>query len=136
MTRSTFALVVVSFAAGASLGPRLVVPIQAQFRTAATTELSRLDLGTWCEGKEVVIETQEYGPGTSGRHFHPAHSFAYMLNGTQVKTVQGRPPVSVGVGEVLHEGPMEVHETTNRAQAKALVVRILDKGKPVTTRLP
>ena len=32
-------------------------------------------LGGWSDGKAVTVELNETGPGTSGRHYHPAHSF-------------------------------------------------------------
>jgi quercetin dioxygenase-like cupin family protein len=133
-------MAVASFVAGALIGPSFVPALYptlyGQYRTANTTELLRTDLGTWCEGKEVSVEIQEYGPGTSGRHVHPAHSFAWMIEGTQVKTVQGKGSVTARPGDVLWEGPMEVHETVTPGPAKALVLRILEKGQASTTRIP
>ena len=69
-------------------------------------------------------------------HYHPAHSFAWVIEGSEVKAVQGRPPVIAKAGEMLYEGPMEVHETHNDAPTKVLLLRIAEKGKPVTTRVP
>jgi quercetin dioxygenase-like cupin family protein len=133
---TTVAVVSMAFLAGAALGPRVVPTVTAQFRTTHTTELLRADLGAWCEGKEVTIGIQEYGPGTSGPHYHPAHSFAWMLEGVQVKTIRGNAPVTARAGELMHEGPMEVHETSSSAPAKALVIRIAEKGKSATIRVP
>jgi len=96
----------------------------------------RADLGAWCDGKEVTVDLQESGPGTSGKHYHPAHSFSWVIEGSEVKTVEGKPPVTAKVGDVLHEGPLEVHETRNDAPVKVLLFRIVEKGKPVTTRIP
>jgi hypothetical protein len=33
----------------------------AQFRSIETTSLLRTDLGSWCEGKELTVDLQEYG---------------------------------------------------------------------------
>jgi hypothetical protein len=58
------------------------------------------------------------------------------LEGSEVKTVQGKPTVTVKAGDVLHEGPGEVHETRNTAPVKLLIFRIMEKGKEMTIYTP
>jgi len=136
VNHKTLAVVAASFAAGAYLGPSMMSIAWAQFRSIETTSLARADLSGWCEGKEVTVDLQEYGAGTSGLHFHPAYSFAWVIEGSQIKTVRGQTPVTAGEGELLTEAPMEVHETVTAAPAKVLLFGIAEKGKPITVRVP
>ena len=137
MARRTMILTLLAFLSGVASGSWFLTPLLSQARrTVQTKDLTRFDLGSWCEGKEVTIQLLEIGPGTSGRHYHPAHSFAYVLDGSQIQTVQGRSPISVKTGDVLHDGPGEVHETQNTAPLKLLVFRITEKGKVATTQIP
>jgi hypothetical protein len=48
-------------------------------------------------------------PGTSGRHYHPGHSFTWILEGSETCVVNGKPPRVVKSGDVLHEEPQQVH---------------------------
>ena len=137
MERRTIVLVTLSFVVGVVLGSWLLPPLLAQTtRTTKSTDLMRFDLGSWCEGKEVTIQLTEAGPGTSGKHYHPAHSFNWVIEGSEVQTLQGKPPITAKAGDVLHDGPGEIHETENTAPVKLLTFRIIEKGKPTTTRLP
>lgn len=108
----------------------------AQFRPIKTSSLVSTDLGTFCDGKEVTVDIQDYGVGTSGMHYHPAYSFSWVIEGSQTKTVQGRPPVTIRPGELMTEAPLEVSETVTAAPAKVLLFRIAEKGKPITVRVP
>lgn len=136
MTRSSFLLVALSFGAGllchAWLGPAL----EAQTRGGKVTELKRVDLGGWCSGKEVVVSIEEIAPQHQSRHFHPAYSFAYMLEGAQTRMVEGRPPQTFHVGDVTQEDPMQVSESDILAPTKVVLFRILEKGKPASTSVP
>ena len=132
MTRFRFFIV---FAAGAVFATLLNPVVSAQFRQVTAKQLIRADLGSWCPGKEVVISVGNNAPGTSGKHFHSADSFTWIIEGTQTRTVAGKPPQIVRAGEVMHEEPLEVGETRTDAPAKVLIFRILEKGKPETTRV-
>ena len=136
MSRKSLAIAGVSFAVGAILGPLMTSTALAQFRSIKTTSLVRTDLGSWCDGKEVTVDIQDYGVGTSGLHYHPAYSFAWVIEGSQVKTVQGKPAITARAGELLSEAPMEINETVTAAPAKVLLFRIAEKGKPITVRVP
>ncbi len=136
MTGKSLFMIGASFVAGATLGPWMASAVSAQVRTVKTTSLVRTDLGGWCDGKEVTVDIQEYGAGTSGKHYHPAYSFGWVLEGSQVVTVDGKPTITVGPGELMTEVPLEVSETSAASPAKVLYLRIAEKGKPVTVRVP
>ena len=129
-------LVASSFAAGLSCQALLGRAVVAQTRGGKVTHLRRVDLGSWCPGKEVTIGIEEIAPQHQTRHFHPAYSFAYMLEGSQTRMVDGRPPQTYHVGDVTQEDPMEVSESDILTPTKVLLFRILEKGKPSTTSVP
>ena len=62
-----------AFAIGLFIGQLTAPVVSAQFRTVKTTRLLTKDLASWCDGKEVSVELNEAGPGTSGKHYHPGH---------------------------------------------------------------
>jgi hypothetical protein len=127
--------VVFAFFSGAILGSWLAPTAWAQARRATKTkDLMRVDLGSWCEGKEALVQLYEFGPGT--RHFHPAASFVYVLEGSQTQKAGDGAPLTANVGGVLYDAPGQVHESTNTSPAKVLVFRIAEKGKELTTDVP
>jgi quercetin dioxygenase-like cupin family protein len=93
-------------------------------------------LADWCNGKEVTIELIEAGPGTSGKHYHPGHSFTYVLDGSEAYALDGQSSKTVHPGDILHEAPMQVHAVDNMSPVKLLVVRVIEKGGPASVRLP
>jgi uncharacterized cupin superfamily protein len=125
-----------AFVLGILVGSVFIPTAFAQFRTVKTDRLVTTDLAGWCDGKEVTVELNEAGPGTSGKHYHPAHSFTYVLEGSETYAVEGEASKTVTAGDVLHEPPMQVHTVDNLLPVKLLVVRVIDKGKQATVRLP
>ena len=105
-------------------------------RTGKTATLLTTDLAGWCDGKEVTVELNEFGPGTSGRHYHPGHSFTWILEGAETYVADGKPSKVVRSGDVLHEEPEQVHRVDNDAPVKLLVFRVVEKGKQVTVPVP
>jgi len=132
---SKYALLLM-FAFGAAFDHLATVVPKAQFRSVNTTRLLTTDLGRWCEGKELTVELNEAGPGSSGKHYHPAHSVTWVIEGSEVYTKEGAQATTVQSGEVLHEAPLERHTVENISPVKLLVVRIAEKGQPATVRLP
>jgi len=125
-----------TFVLGAIMGSSAIPAVNAQLRDIATTRLLTVDLAGWCEGKEATVELTEAGTGTSAKHYHPAHSFTYVLQGSEEQVLEGKPSKTVRAGEVLHEEPMEVHTSSNQSPIKLLTVRIVEKGKPASVRVP
>ena len=128
--------IAVGFVAGILVANLRIPVASAQFRTVKSTRLLTTDLGGSCEGKEVTVELNEAGPGTSGKHYHPGHSFTYILDGSESYAVEGQPGRTVRTGDALHEAPMQVHTVDNLSAVKLLVIRVIEKGKPATVRIP
>ena len=135
MKARTHVLITTSFLAGSALTAAFS-SAQTQYRSVTSTPVAAIDLGDWCEGKEVTVDVERYGPGLSGRHYHAAYSFAWMLQVSQIKLVEGRSPIRANGGDLVTEAPMEVNESRTEAPAQALVFRIRQKGQPPLTRVP
>jgi quercetin dioxygenase-like cupin family protein len=118
------------------IGHLAIPTMYAQFRTVNTTRVLTADLADWCDGKEVTVELNEAGPGTSGKHYHPAHSFTYIIEGSETYALDGQVSKTVRAGDVLHEPPTQVHTVDNLSRVKLLVVRVIEKGKQATVQLP
>ena len=129
---SIVAALVLGILIGQTLNPRLSA--QQVRRTVKTARLLTTDLGEYCNGKEVTVELNEIGPGTSGRHYHPGHSFTYVLQGSEDYALDEAPSKIVRTGDVLYEPPMKLHTVDNSEPVKLLVVRVIDKGKEATVR--
>ncbi len=120
-----------------AVGGSLIVPaISAQVRNTNTTRLMAMDLAGWCDGKEVIVELNASSPGTSGKHYHPGHTFSYVIEGAQTVSVEGGSSKTFRAGEVFHEAPMEVSTSAGPSSIKMFTVRLLEKGKPETVRVP
>jgi uncharacterized cupin superfamily protein len=53
-------------------------------------------------GLEDVTTVAEIAPGvSSARHSHPGEDFGYLIEGTIVQQVDGKPPRTVKAGEVF-----------------------------------
>jgi quercetin dioxygenase-like cupin family protein len=85
-----------------------------------------------CPGREVVATVQEFAPRDSGKHYHPAQSLSYVLEGSETWELEGKPKVTLKPGDFLYDEARQVHQTGNTAPLKLLIVRILEKGKPAT----
>ena len=132
MTRGRIVVFVVTAFAGGLVSARFIPPVGAQGKV---TELKRVDLGSWCDGKEAVISLEEIAPQHQSKHSHPAYSFAWMIEGSQVRFVDGQPPQTFHVGDVTQENPGEISESDILTPTRVLLFRILQKGQPATTRV-
>jgi len=107
-------------------------PAQTGFKR---TPVQQGDL-TSTPGREVVQAIAEFQPGSeSGRHTHPGEEVAYVLEGTVMLEVQGKPAVEKKAGDAFIIPPNTVHnaKNTGKAAAKVLGTYIIEKGKPVAT---
>lgn len=82
-----------------------------------------------------MISLEEIAPQHQSKHFHPAYSFAWMIEGSQVRYVDGRQPETFRVGDVTEEKPGEISESEIVTPTRVLLFRILQKGQPPTTRV-
>lgn len=102
---------------------------------AKVTELMSKDL-TSCPGKQGLMVTVEYPPGSSDPiHRHNAYGFIYVLEGSIVMQVRGGKEVTLTPGQTFYEGPDDVHVVGRNASktkpAKFVVFFVKDKGAPV-----
>lgn len=130
--RRQLALAFTCFALGVLTATWWTSSVSAQDRKTDSRELLRMDLGEWCPGKEVLITHLTNSVGTAARHSHPAHSFSYIIEGSQTISPDGRPSKVSKAGDVQYEAPYAVSSTNTTEPTKVLNIRILEKGKPVT----
>ena len=112
----------------------ITVAAAAQQPTFKRTELQRADLSA--PGREVVQAIAEFPPGaTVGRHTHPGEEVAYILEGTVLVEVDGKPAATMNAGQYFIIPAGTIHNATNKSKgnAKVLATYIVEKGKPVAT---
>ena len=102
---------------------------------AKVAELMSKDLKD-CPGKESLMVTVEYPPGSSDPiHRHNAYAFVYVLEGSIVMQVRGGKETTLMPGQTFFEGPDDVHVVGRNASktkpAKFVVFFVKDKGAPV-----
>jgi cupin domain len=122
-----------SFFCGIVFATYLGVGVTAQNRRLELKELARVDLGTWCLGKEVVVELAANGPGESARHYHPGHVFTWVIEGSQEIEFDGKPPLRLAAGDLGHEAPSQISRSRNTGPSRVVIFRILEKGQPAQT---
>lgn len=112
----------------------VVAGVSAQQAGFSRTVIQRGDLST--PGKEVVSAIAEFQPGsTVGPHTHPGEEAGYVLEGTLVFEITGKPPVTLKAGETFFAPSGTVHNATNKGtvRARVLATYIVEKGKPLAT---
>jgi quercetin dioxygenase-like cupin family protein len=102
---------------------------------AKVTQLLSKDLAS-CPGKEGLMITVEYPPGSSDPiHRHHAYGFIYVLEGSIVMQVRGGKEVTLTPGQTFYEGPDDVHVVGRNASktkpARFVVFFVKDKGAPI-----
>ena len=112
----------------------MTIAAAAQKPAFTRTEVHRGDLSV--PGKEVVQAVADIPAGVSaGRHTHPGEEVAYVLEGTVLVEIDGKPAVTLKAGQGFIIPAGAIHNATNKsgAGAKVLATYIIDKGKPVAT---
>ena len=112
----------------------VVAGVSAQQTGFSRTVIQRGDLST--PGKEVVSAIAEFQPGaTVGPHTHPGEEAGYVLEGTLIFEIAGKPPVTLKAGETFFAPSGTVHNATNKGtvRARVLATYIVEKGKPLAT---
>src|SRR3972149_4376299 len=133
--RRTAVLLGVSLAVGIAVGVIGAGALSATQGPVTRTVLLETDLAGM-EGKKGFVILAEIGPGAAtGKHTHPAHEFAYVLEGDGTLEVEGRQPVSLKPGVAIHQPPGQVHNGRNTSATSALkilAVYIAEKDQPHT----
>jgi quercetin dioxygenase-like cupin family protein len=106
----------------------------AQPAAFKATDLLRADVVDM-PGIEVVVTLVDFAPrATTGKHTHPGHEIAYVLEGSGVSEVEGEAPAVRKAGTVTYIPAKKVHESKNESPneaMKVLVFRIHPKGQPI-----
>lgn len=109
--------------------------VVAQQATFKRTVVQQADLSM--PGKEAVTALAELQPngGSPGRHTHPGEEVGYVLEGTVVVEIEGKPAQTLTAGQAFLIPSGAVHNATNKgaAVAKILATYIVEKGKPLAT---
>lgn len=113
-----------------------VVPTEA----ADVKELFAIDLADY-PGKEGRMIEVSYPPGAQDvTHRHDAHAFVYVLEGSIIMQLKGKPAVTLTKGQTFYEGPDDVHVIGRNASATAparfVVVLLKGAGAPILTPVP
>jgi quercetin dioxygenase-like cupin family protein len=68
------------------------------------------------DGLAVHAVRVDYEPGgSSAVHRHPAGAYVYMLEGSVLFGIDGRPPVRLEAGDAFYEPPGAVHSISRNA---------------------
>jgi len=106
----------------------------AQASNVKRIDLQRNDLSI--PGREAVQAIVEIAPGTTAaRHSHPGEEIIYVLEGTLVYEIDGRPPIALKAGDVLFIPYGAIHSATNIGSGRGaeLATYVVEKGKPLIT---
>jgi len=86
-------------------------------------------------GQEADAWIAEFPPGTdTGKHFHHADQFVYVLEGAIILEEEGKPPVTYKAGQMFHKLPNTHHTGRNgstTAPLKILAFQVYDQGQPL-----
>jgi quercetin dioxygenase-like cupin family protein len=108
--------------------------ISAQAPTFKRTVLQQADLSI--PGKEAVTAFVEFQPNAvAGRHTHPGEEVGYVIEGTVLVEIDGKPAQTLTAGKAFLIPAGAIHNATNKGAgvAKILATYIVEKGKPVAT---
>jgi quercetin dioxygenase-like cupin family protein len=117
--------------AGSGLAPNMA---QAQQPGTKRTDLQRHDLSV--PGREVIQVRVDFDPGyIAPKHTHFGEEIIYVIEGTLVYDVEGRPATTYKAGEVLIVPAGAIHSVKNIGSGNGaeLATYIVEKGKPLIT---
>jgi quercetin dioxygenase-like cupin family protein len=131
----TVVMLTVAVAVGIALGLAGSHVLNAQQELVKRTVLIRSDLAD-IEGKEAVLFLAELAPGAiGGKHYHPGTELFYVLDGVFTHEPEGKPAVTLKMGEAGHNPTKGVHYIKNASMTeptRVLGCLIADKGQPLT----
>jgi quercetin dioxygenase-like cupin family protein len=125
----------VSLAVGLALGVGLGMlgshMLSAQEALRMGTILERSEL-VGAKGMEAILVLREVPPGgESTKHTQAGNEIVYILDGSVILEVQGKPPVTLKAGQAFKTVAGEVHNVKNgsaTAGAKALAFYVAKTG--------
>jgi quercetin dioxygenase-like cupin family protein len=98
------------------------------------TDLQEHDLSV--PGREAIQVRVDIAPGVlAPRHSHFGEEIIYVLEGTLLYEVDGKPPATLKAGDVLFIPYGTVHSARNigTVNAAELATYFVEKGKPLVT---
>ena len=129
--RLTYFLFGTTLTLGIALGSLGNQRLSAQEALKSGTVLKRTDLAG-AKGLEAILVLRELPPGAeSGKHTQAGGEIVYILDGSTILEVQGKPPQTLKPGEAFGTSAGEVHNVKNASSsepAKALAFYIAKKG--------
>ena len=121
-------------ALGVIIGATATRLLDAQPVPVKSTDLLETDV-VGMDGVEVIVSLVEFAPrATTGKHTHPGHEVAYVLEGSGISEVEGQEADVRKAGTVTYIPAKKIHESKNQSATEALKVlffRIHPKGQPV-----
>jgi quercetin dioxygenase-like cupin family protein len=128
-------MLTIALGVGIALGMIGSQVLNAQQEPIKRTVLLKTDL-PGIEGKEALVDHVELAPGVAGgKHYHPGNVFIYILEGSGILEIEGKPAVTQKAGSMFHEPPKQVQifkNASKTAPVKLLVIFISEKGQPLT----
>jgi quercetin dioxygenase-like cupin family protein len=104
-----------------------------QTESSTMTRLLTTDLLT-VEGKELNVMTIEVPPGSiSQRKEHHGHELLYVVEGSGVLTIEGKPSVRLAPGTVAMVDSHHVHASSNASATeplRLLAIQLLQTPAP------
>lgn len=88
-------------------------------------------------GREAVMAWVEIPVGgAEGKHTHPAEVYVFVLEGTILQEIAGKPDATLKAGDIFYVAPGQVHQAINKGNVpvKLSAVFVAEKGKPLTTK--
>ena len=130
MGKSITAALVLVF--GIALYTEQTSQAHAQQATIKRTDLAKADQSATDAGALWIADIPP--GGATGRHTHPTPRFVYVLEGSVILEMDGKPPQTFRSGEAFAELPGMVHNFRNASAsepAKALGFQVAPKGTPL-----
>ena len=119
---------------GVVIGATATRLLDAQPVPVKSTDLLQTDV-VGMDGVEVLVSLVEFAPrATTGKHTHPGHEVAYVLEGSGVSEVEGQAADVRKAGTVTYVPAKKIHESKNESTTEAMKVlffRIHPKGQPL-----
>jgi len=119
---------------GVIIGVTATRLLDAQPVPVKSTDLLQTDV-VGMDGVEVLVSLVEFAPrATTGKHTHPGHEVAYVLEGSGVSEVEGQAADVRKAGTVTYIPAKKIHESKNESATEAMKVlffRIHPKGQPL-----
>ncbi len=89
--------------------------------------------------RHAVVAQAEFTPGGMvGKHTHPGEELGYVLEGTVMLEVDGKPAQTLKAGDAyfIPAGVIHAAKNVGGGGAKVLATYIVEQGKPVSTPVP